>query len=119
MQDAATIVGVRRDNEVVPVAAMSRGTRDQLYLALRLGYLERMVQQGEPMPFIVDDVLIHFDDDRAAAALEVLGELSGATQVILFTHHRRLVDMVESRLDEQVRFIHQLPGRVLSTAVAS
>ncbi len=117
LHDAATIVGVRSDNEVVPVAAMSRGTRDQLYLALRLGYLERMVTEGEALPFIVDDILIHFDDDRAAAALEVLGELSDATQVILFTHHRRIVDMVAARLDDHVRFVHQLPGRLSPSAV--
>ena len=72
---------------------MSEGTRDQLYLALRLATLERYLAHAEPLPFVVDDVLVNFDDDRSRATLEVLAELSGKTQVILFTHHARLRDL--------------------------
>jgi hypothetical protein len=41
---------------------MSDGSRDQLYLALRLATLEQHLDQAEPMPFVVDDILIGFDD---------------------------------------------------------
>ena len=44
------------------------------------------------MPFILDDILVNADDARAKAALKILGELAAKTQVILFTHHRRIVD---------------------------
>ncbi len=52
----------------VDVRGLSDGTRDQLYLALRLASLEHHARTGEPMPLILDDILIHFDDDRARAA---------------------------------------------------
>ena len=43
------------------------------------------------MPFIVDDILINFDDDRSEATLKALADLSEKNQVILFTHHRQIV----------------------------
>ncbi|MFH1920989.1 MAG: hypothetical protein ABIP48_14055, partial [Planctomycetota bacterium] len=82
-----------RPGETAPVHldGMSEGTCDQLYLALRLASLETHLDGNEPIPFVVDDVLISFDDDRAAAALSVLAELSQRTQIIFFTHHLHLV----------------------------
>ncbi len=95
-QGTPVLVGVRPGgNEMVPVFGMSDGTADQLYLALRLASLEAYLEANEPMPFIVDDILIKFDDDRARAALEALAELSCKTQVIFFTHHRHLVELAE------------------------
>jgi uncharacterized protein YhaN len=69
---------------------MSDGTRDQLYLAFRIASIERHAQAAEPLPFIADDLLVHFDDDRGAAALNLLAELGKSTQVLLFTHHRSM-----------------------------
>ena len=63
---------------------MSDGTTDQLYLALRLASLETYLKNNEPIPFIVDDILMRLDDRRAMAALQVLAELSTKTQVIFF-----------------------------------
>ncbi len=88
----AVLVGVRPDNGRLTVEKMSSGTRDQLYLALRLATLEWRLETGEPMPFIVDDILINFDDDRSMATLKVLDDLSKKNQVILFTHHRQIVE---------------------------
>ncbi|MFC1362017.1 MAG: hypothetical protein G8D90_21360, partial [gamma proteobacterium symbiont of Clathrolucina costata] len=76
----------------VYVEGMSSGTRDQLYLALRLASLEKYMESAEPMPFIVDDVLVDFDDARSQAALNALAELAEMTQVILFTHHSQVVE---------------------------
>lgn len=99
-QGTPVLMGVRPGGrEIVPVSGMSDGTADQLYLALRLASLEAYLESNEPMPFIVDDILIKFDDDRALAALEVLAELSRRTQVIFFTHHRHLVDLAETTND--------------------
>jgi uncharacterized protein YhaN len=47
------------------------------------------------MPFIVDDVLLSFDDERAASALSVLKEMSAKTQIVFFTHHRHLVELAK------------------------
>ncbi|MCR4411365.1 MAG: AAA family ATPase, partial [Thermoguttaceae bacterium] len=101
--------GVRaRTGQRVELAAMSDGTADQLYLALRVASLEHYLEGKEPMPFVIDDVLVGFDDDRAAAALDVLAELSRRTQVIFFTHHAHLVGLAQARLDPSVCFVHQL-----------
>ncbi|MCG2823427.1 MAG: hypothetical protein L6364_07055, partial [Desulfobulbaceae bacterium] len=76
----------------VLVERMSSGTRDQLYLALRLASLEWRLEGHEPMPLILDDILVNADDARSKAALKILGQLAEKTQIILFTHHRRIVD---------------------------
>ena len=66
---------------------LSEGTRDQLFLALRLVALEDYVAANPALPFIADDVLQTFDDERAVAALHALLALSAHVQVIVFTHH--------------------------------
>jgi uncharacterized protein YhaN len=86
------LVGLRPDNLRLTVDKMSSGTRDQLFLALRLATLEWRLEKNEPMPFIVDDILINFDDKRSKATLKVLADLSKKNQVILFTHHRQIVE---------------------------
>ncbi len=57
---------------------------------------------------IVDDILIQFDDRRAAAALAVLSHLAKLTQVIFFTHHQHLVELAKANLDRSTLFIHSL-----------
>ena len=90
--DEPVLAGIRSEGERVYVEGMSSGTRDQLYLALRLASLEKYMEISEPMPFIVDDVLVDFDDARSQAALNALAELAEKTQVILFTHHLQVVE---------------------------
>jgi len=103
------LVGVRiGGRESVPVGGMSDGTADQLYLALRLAGLEHYLEANEAMPFVVDDILIKFDNDRAAAALQVLAELSQKTQVIFFTHHRHLVELAKKNLPQAILIEHGL-----------
>ncbi|MCP5016311.1 MAG: hypothetical protein GY938_13720, partial [Ketobacter sp.] len=89
------LAGIRPDRERVHVEGMSAGTRDQLYLALRLASLEKYMESAEPMPFIVDDVLVDFDDMRSKAALDALSTLAEKTQVILFTHHAQVIEMAK------------------------
>ncbi len=91
-QGEPVLVGARPNGARVLVERMSSGTRDQLYLALRLASLEWRLASHEPMPFILDDILVNADDARSKAALKILSELAAKTQVILFTHHRRIVD---------------------------
>jgi len=104
----AVLMGVRPGGRLtVGVQGMSDGTSDQLYLALRLALLEAYLAHREPVPFIVDDILIMFDDDRAVAALRTLARLSEQTQVVFFTHHRHLVGLAEANLDDGVLFTHE------------
>ena len=100
--------GIRPDGRRVGVEGMSEGSHDQLYLALRLASLESWLQSHEPVPFIVDDILLNFDDQRAAAAFGALAELSRKTQVLFFTHHLHLIELARLRLPGDLVFIHEL-----------
>lgn len=106
--DRPVLEGIRCDGRCVPVSCMSDGTRDQLYLALRLATVERHAAAHEPLPLVLDDLLLNFDDDRARAALEVLGELAATTQILFFTHHRHLVQLVEETLNASTVAVHDL-----------
>jgi uncharacterized protein YhaN len=101
-EDMLTLVAERADGSRVPIAGLSEGTRDQLYLALRLAALGEFAARADPLPFVCDDLLVSFDDSRAAQALDVLAEAGAILQVILFTHHRHVVDLAEARLKHQV-----------------
>ena len=89
--DPPKLEGKRKDRQV-PVSGMSDGTRDQLFLALRLAGLEMQLASGHGMPFIADDLFVNFDDMRSEAGLRCLGELAQKTQVIFLTHHEHLVE---------------------------
>ena len=102
------LIGMRPGGIRVPVAGMSSGTRDQLYLALRLATLEYRQESHEPMPFIVDDILINFDDLRSRATLQALAKLSAGNQVILFTHHRQIVDEADTIAGKESVVVHTL-----------
>jgi len=102
------LLGVRPDDKEVIVEGMSDGSRDQLYLALRLATLEQHLSKGEPMPFVVDDILIGFDDKRTRVCLEVLAELALSTQVLLFTHHRRVIELAKPIDAKAGIFIHEI-----------
>ena len=73
-----------RGEKIVGVEGMSDGSCDQLYLALRLASLESWLVRHEPIPLIADDILLNFDDERSAAALIALDELSQHTQILFF-----------------------------------
>ena len=105
--DVAVLVGERSDKSRTPVEGMSSGTRDQLYLALRLAAVERAIEKSEPLPFIVDDILVNFDDQRSKATLEVLAELARKTQVVLFSHHNRAVELAQGVKGAAGVFVHQ------------
>lgn len=92
-KDRPILKGVRSGGEEVEIAGLSSGTRDQLFLALRLASLERQLAASARVPLIVDDILINFDDQRSRATLGVLAEFARQTQVLFFTHHQRLVEL--------------------------
>lgn len=112
-QAEAVLVGVRPNGQTVGVEGMSDGTCDQLYLALRLASLEADLTGRPPLPFIVDDILIKFDDDRAGAALKAIARLSERTQVIFFTHHEHLLALATANLDGNKHFVHRLASRAI------
>ena len=104
--DSPRLVSIRTDgNKPVEVPGLSEGTRDQLYLALRLAALDQQASQGSRMPLIADDLFINFDDRRTEAGLQVLGEVSRRMQVILLTHHDHLVPLARQVLGDGLNVI--------------
>ena len=104
--DSPRLVSIRTDgNKPVEVPGLSEGTRDQLYLALRLAALDQQASQGSRMPLIADDLFINFDDRRTEAGLRVLGEVSRRMQVILLTHHDHLVPLARQVLGDGLNVI--------------
>ncbi|WP_237237679.1 ATP-binding protein [Sphingomonas melonis] len=91
------LLGIRDDGRtVVEVGAMSEGTSDQLFLALRLAATEQSVAAGIRLPFLADDLFVNFDDERSEAGFRVLAELAASTQVLFFTHHPHLAALARS-----------------------
>ena len=103
---APRLFGIRSGGEQVDVTGMSEGTRDQLYLALRLAALDLQIDQGLNMPLIADDLFINFDDTRTAAGLRVLGELSRKMQVVFLTHHDHLVPLAKEVLGTDLNIVY-------------
>jgi uncharacterized protein YhaN len=99
----ATLRAVRDTGAECPVEALSEGTRDQLYLALRIAAIEAHAAGAEPLPFIADDLLTTFDDARASLALALLARLGRTTQTILFTHHAHIADLARRQPGVAVR----------------
>ncbi len=87
---------------LVGIEAMSEGTRDQLYLALRLAHLEDYAGRAEPAPFVGDDLFLTFDDARTAHGLAALAEIGRTVQPILFTHHRHVAEIAQAQLGAAV-----------------
>jgi uncharacterized protein YhaN len=103
------IVGVRSmldpDSDELGLNQLSEGTRDQLFLALKLAMIQNRLDERKklgkcPLPVIFDDILVQFDDQRAKAAFEIFQELAQKTQVIFLTHHEHLVQVATDALGE-------------------
>lgn len=105
--DRPTIIARRKNGTSCAVKRMSTGTRDQLWLSLRIAALERRARDVEPMPFLADDLFDSSDEARIVAMLPAISELARHTQVLLFTHHAHVVDIAVGALSEQVR-VHRL-----------
>lgn len=88
-----TAGGERRE-----VRELSRGTREQLYLAIRFGLIREFGKRACPLPVLVDDILVNFDPFRATAAVDALGALSTHHQIIVFTCHEDTADLIRTRI---------------------
>lgn len=79
---------------------LSRGTREQLYLALRFGLIREFGNHAEPLPVIVDEVLVNFDPERARRAAEGFATLSKTNQILVFTCHPEMINTFEKACKE-------------------
>lgn len=69
------------------IEQLSRGTREQLLMSLRLGFIEEYERKAEPLPLIIDEVLVNFDPGRAKKTAEILHEFGKKRQILIFTCH--------------------------------
>lgn len=99
---APVLLAQRAGGQQVHVGQMSEGTRDQLYLALRLAALSLRRQAGVDLPLLLDDVLMTSDDGRAALMLRTLADFSRQGQVIVFTHHAHLLELARQVVEPGV-----------------
>jgi hypothetical protein len=83
--------------DCLAVEMLSRGTREQLFLSLRLALAACYARRGAPLPLILDDVLVNFDADRAKAAAAVLRDFAAAGhQLLIFTCHEHILKLFKS-----------------------
>ena len=108
-KDGETLVAIKADGGSLLVDGMSDGTRDQLYLALRMAGYEEFAAERAPLPFVADDILQSFDDDRAHATFEMLADIARSGQVIYLTHHAHLCTLALKAVGTGVT-VHELPG---------
>ncbi|WP_122050781.1 YhaN family protein [Asaia bogorensis] len=93
---APELAAMLEDEKLIRPGAMSEGTRDQLFLSLRLAALDQAQARGITLPFIADDLFITFDEARAEAGFRTLAAQSQRNQILFLTHHAHLADMAAS-----------------------
>jgi len=91
-RDASAFEAVLENGQVRQVSELSRATAEQLYLALRFAIIEDFAGRSEPLPVLMDDVLVNFDPVRARAACLAVARLSSRFQVLVMTCHPETVE---------------------------
>ena len=81
----------------VPVESLSRGTSEQLYLAIRFGYIANQDENRDPLPLLMDDVMVNFDPTRAGQAAGGILEMAKTHQVMFFTCHPGVVEVFQNQ----------------------
>lgn len=89
--DAELNMGLHTSGCYVPLSQVSRGTLEQVYLALRLAVMEILCAE-EPLPLLLDEVFAMYDDRRLCRALRLLA--AQGRQVLIFTCHHREEEML-------------------------
>ena len=82
------------DGKSLPIEVLSRGTREAVFIALRLALAAAYARRGVMLPLVLDDVLVNFDRSRAIHAVRTLQQFSQlGHQVMMFTCHDHIVDI--------------------------
>jgi uncharacterized protein YhaN len=94
-KDGETLIALLAAGGSKSAYELSKGTRFQLYLALRVAGYHEFVRARSSVPFVADDIMETFDDFRAEEAFRLFADMAGAGQVIYLTHHRHLCDIAK------------------------
>ncbi|MBB6729415.1 AAA family ATPase [Cohnella zeiphila] len=100
--DSASLLAETADRQWVDSAFLSRGTREQMFLALRFA-LAGATSPETALPLLLDDLFVHFDGARLRSAARVLGELSKERQIVLFTCHEHVADTIAASVPQANR----------------
>ena len=103
--DSREIEVVMNDGTIKSPEILSRGTVEQLYLALRFGLVTQFAKQEVALPVVVDEILVNFDPRRARQVAEAFIALSQTNQVLLFTCHPWVVDLFQNPARPEVKVI--------------
>ena len=77
---------------------LSEGTREQVYLLLRVAMAEHLVTTAETAPLLLDEVTAQADPDRKRQVLDVLRAVSADRQVVLFSHDAEVLAWADTSL---------------------
>jgi uncharacterized protein YhaN len=91
--------------DIVHVSALSGGTVEQMYLALRIALVQTIEKNSEKLPLLLDEVLSQYDDSRSLKTIGMLRDISDERQIIFFTCKLRDVEMVKSVCNNNVNII--------------
>ncbi|SES85028.1 ATP-binding protein [Anaerobranca gottschalkii] len=86
---------VQPNGKEIPVEALSRGTQEQLYICIRLGLIKEFSDKKGPLPLLFDDIFVNFDEQRMAKGFNVLQQLAKEQQILFFTCHQRVLDLLQ------------------------
>ncbi|MCA9062116.1 MAG: DUF4332 domain-containing protein, partial [Planctomycetaceae bacterium] len=103
------LVQTRHQAEPMTISQLSRGTRDQVALALRLALIRTRSRRFGHVPLVLDDVFITSDDVRASEVARLLTELAEEGQQILFFTCQHDVRDVFRRFGADIRTFGQVP----------
>jgi uncharacterized protein YhaN len=93
------------------IKELSRGTREQLYLCIRLGLASEFARKGASLPLVMDDVLVNFDPERAKAMAKVLEDYSEKRQILLFTCHPGTIDIFKEAAPKTNEIKMEITGK--------
>ncbi|HTI29681.1 MAG TPA: AAA family ATPase [Methylomirabilota bacterium] len=79
---------------------LSEGTREQIYLLLRVAMAEHLVTTDESAPLLLDEVTAQSDPERKLRMLDVLHALSADRQIVLFSHDAEVMEWAALALRE-------------------
>ena len=77
--------------------SLSQGTKEQVYLALRLAIVDHLDADDERLPLFMDETLVNWDAWRRDRAFELLERVAERRQVFLFTCHPAMAAELEDR----------------------
>jgi uncharacterized protein YhaN len=115
-RDKEDLIAVAADGSSKIASELSKGTRFQLYLALRVAGYREFARLRPTVPFIADDIMETFDNDRTEQALRLLAQIGEVGQAIYLTHHSHVCDIAR-RICPGVK-VHELSGNAAAPVPA-